>query len=171
MFRIDDYETLIDCDHGRLGRSCPQSIANFVVDDECTPNAMASGVCKRRGLFQREAKADGGAGTVFALQPHGAAMHLHKLLADGKSETTASLSPACRNVGLLEGFEDSLLISGGNAWARVRYADHDVCVFLSTMEVDPTALRKAPCVAQQIDDDLANARFVTVDRRQVRCNL
>ena len=93
-------------------------------------------------------------------------MQLHKALADAQAQARPSMTPANVTVQLLERPEDPIPVFGTNTRTCVCHADHDVTPFLPGADVDPALLREATGVAQQVQDDLPNARGVAENRWQ-----
>src|SRR5262249_10293392 len=66
--------------------------------------------------------------TELRLDPDAAAVHLHDLLGDGKSQTGAALGLSKGAIDLMELFEDTRLLGGRNAGTSVRDADVEAAV-------------------------------------------
>ena len=123
---------------------------------------------------ERELEPEGAAETDRALEPHAATHELDELLGDRRAEAGAAEPPGLGLVGLGEALEDPPLVLGRDADAGV--ADRELqrhrlrsAVHARDVERHAAPLGELDGVRQQIDEDLAQVRFVAArDRRHVR---
>ena len=78
------------------------------------------------------------------------------------------MSPAGRDIRLLERLKDPLLILLGNPGAGVGHANHHIVLGLLAANDDSPLFGEAAGIAQQVDDHLTNPGLVAENRRQIR---
>ena len=71
-----------------------------------------------------------------------------------------------RDIGLLKRLEDPLLIRRRNARTGIGDTNDDLLFFLVAAQHHAPLRSKAPRITQQVDHHLADARLITVNRRE-----
>src|SRR6185312_294144 len=137
---------------------------------------------RRAHVVEWDVKREGAASARSAAQPDLAAEQGRQFAADGKPETCAAVLARGAGIGLLEGFEDDLLLVGGDADAGVLDRDrhHHRRLVEDGMTGRPTGfghlrvqayaalLGELEGVRKQVVDDLEQALGVGVDRAPER---
>src|ERR1700761_677127 len=82
-------------------------------------------LCARSHIFQRQIERESRTGARQAAEMDFATKQARKLATDGKAEAGAAVFPAGRGIGLLERFEDELLLFRRNADAGVGDFERD----------------------------------------------
>ena len=97
-------------------------------------------------------------------------MPFDTLLADVQAESTATQT-GLGAITLVKRFKNSFQVRGGNTGASVGHADQNLTSLLFGFDGNATLLCKARCIADQVENNLANARFVAENLRKIVGNV
>src|SRR5262249_1685253 len=108
------------------------------------------------------------AAALLALHPYSAAHQFHQTFGNRQTQAGAAIPARRRSIGLCKCLQGDGLFFGRNSnprSANLKMNDYTVCVFRFFFRLydDFSALREFQRVADEIDDDLAQATHVATD--------